>query len=100
MRNRGPQAPDGGQTVRPCFQSAICMARPLLAVPEVERSPERMSSAWVFRGSRVPVKALFENPEAGASVDDFVKWFPGVTKEQVLAVLVHVAKSLAVASKA
>jgi uncharacterized protein (DUF433 family) len=63
----------------------------------VERSPERVSGAWVFKGTRVPVKALFENIEAGASVDDFLKWFPGVTREQVLAVLAHAERSLAVA---
>lgn len=51
----------------------------------------------MFRGTRVPVKALFENLEGGASLDDFVEWFPGVAREQVLAVLAHAAKSLAVA---
>lgn len=65
--------------------------------PAVERTPERVSGAWVFKGTRVPVKALFENIEEGASVDDFVEWFPGVTREQVLAVLAHAEKSLAVA---
>lgn len=42
---------------------------------------------WLFRGMRVPVKALFENLEDGARVDDFVLWFPGVKREQVMAVL-------------
>ena len=56
-----------------------------------------MSGAWEFKGTRVPVKALFENFEEGASVDNFVEWFPGVTREQVLAVLAHAEKSLAVA---
>ena len=65
--------------------------------PAVERSPERVSGARVFKGTRVPVKALFENIEEGASVDDFLEWFPGVTREQVLAVLTHAEKSLAVA---
>ena len=63
----------------------------------MERTPERVSGAWVFKGTRVPVKALFENIEEGASVDNFVEWFPGVTREQVLAVLAHAEKSLAVA---
>lgn len=63
----------------------------------VERAPGRVSGAWVFRDTRIPVTALFENIEAGASVDDFVDWFPGVTKEQVILVLDHAAKSLAVA---
>jgi uncharacterized protein (DUF433 family) len=60
----------------------------------VERSPERVSGAWVFRGTRVPVRALFENLESGATVNDFVAWFPGVTREQAEAVLVHAQQSL------
>src|SRR5439155_16931348 len=63
----------------------------------VERCPERVSGAWLFKGTRVPVKALFENLEEGASVDDFLEWFPGVAREQVLAVLSHAEKSLATA---
>jgi uncharacterized protein (DUF433 family) len=63
----------------------------------VERDPERVSGDWVFRGTRVPVKALFENLEDGAQVADFVAWFPGVTMEQVRAVLEHAAQSLKVA---
>ena len=56
-----------------------------------------MSCVWVFKGTRVPAKALFENIEEGASVDDFLEWFPGVAKEQVHAVLAHAEKSLALA---
>ena len=61
--------------------------------PAVERDREKVSGAWVFRGTRVPVAALFENLEGGASVDDFLLWFPGVTKEQVETVLEHTAQS-------
>jgi uncharacterized protein (DUF433 family) len=53
----------------------------------VERSPGRVGGAWVFRGTRVPVKALFENLEEGATVDNFIAWFQGVGRDQVLAVL-------------
>jgi uncharacterized protein (DUF433 family) len=60
----------------------------------VEHDPERVSGSWVFRGTRVPVAALFENLEGGASVADFLSWFPGVTKEQVEAVLEHTVQSL------
>ena len=55
----------------------------------VERTPGKVSGAWVLKGTRVPVKALFENLEDGARVDDFLEWFPGVTREQVEAVLRH-----------
>lgn len=61
--------------------------------PEVERDPGRMSGAWVFRGTRVPVKALFENLEDGALAAQFLEWFPGVTHQQVRAVLEHAARS-------
>jgi uncharacterized protein (DUF433 family) len=48
------------------------------ACSAVERSPGTVSGAWVFKGTRVPVTALFENLEDGASVDQFLGWFPGV----------------------
>ncbi|SDT98319.1 Uncharacterized conserved protein, DUF433 family [Verrucomicrobium sp. GAS474] len=60
----------------------------------VEHDPEVVSGSWVFKGTRVPVKALFENLEDGASITDFVVWFPGVTREQAEAVLGHAEKSL------
>lgn len=62
--------------------------------PAVERSPDKVSGAWVFRGTRVPVKALFENLEAGAKVDDFLARFEGVTRQQVDTVLEHASASL------
>jgi uncharacterized protein (DUF433 family) len=62
--------------------------------PAVDRDPEKVSGAWVFRGTRVPVAALFENLEDGAQLSDFVAWFPGVTLEQARAVLEHVAHTL------
>ena len=62
--------------------------------PEVERKPGKVSGAWVFRGTRVPVRALFENLEDGATVNDFLEWFSGVTRVQVEAVLEHAAASL------
>ena len=63
----------------------------------VERIPGKVSGAWLFKGTRVPVRALFENLEGGARVDDFLEWFPGVTRDQVEAVLEHAERSLAVA---
>ena len=60
----------------------------------VERDPEKLSGAWAFRGSRVPVSALFENLESGATLDQFLAWFPGVTRAQGEAVLEHAARSL------
>ncbi len=59
----------------------------------VERDPERVSGAWVFLGSRVPVAALFENLEDGVPVGEFVALFPGVTLDQARAVLDHAARS-------
>jgi uncharacterized protein (DUF433 family) len=61
----------------------------------VERVPGKVSGAWLFVGTRVPVKALFENIEGGATVDEFLEWFPGVSRAQVDAVLEHAQRSLA-----
>jgi len=59
----------------------------------VERDPDRVSGAWVFRGTRVPIAALFENLEDGVDVSQFVALFPGVTLAQVRAVLEQTARS-------
>lgn len=64
----------------------------------VERHPDRVSGVWVFRGTRIPVAALFENLEDGATVEDFLSWFPGVTLEQAKSVLEHAARSAEVAA--
>jgi uncharacterized protein (DUF433 family) len=65
--------------------------------PGVEQVPGKVSGAWVFTGTRVPVQALFDNLEAGARLDDFLEWVPGVSREQAEAVLEHASRSLAVA---
>ena len=61
----------------------------------VERRPGRVSGVWVFRGTRVPVSALFANLEGGSTVAEFLEWFPGVSREQVNGVLEHASHSLA-----
>jgi len=61
--------------------------------PVVESVPGKVSGAWVFRGTRMPVAAVFENLEAGASVEQIMEWFD-VTREQVVAVLEFAARSL------
>ena len=63
----------------------------------VQRDPDRVSGAWVFRGTRVPVSALFENLEDGAQISEFLEWFPSVTLEQARTVLEHATRSLEVA---
>ena len=65
----------------------------------VERHPDRVSGTWVFRGTRVPVRALFENLKDGASVDQFLTWFPGVNRSQVEDVLDHELSVLATPAK-
>jgi uncharacterized protein (DUF433 family) len=63
----------------------------------VERIADKVSGAWLFKDKRVPVAALFENLEDGATVGNFLEWFPGVAREQVEAVLEHAEQSLAAA---
>ena len=46
--------------------------------PAVEQDPGKVGGAWLFRGTRVPVAALFENLRDGATVEQFLDWFPGV----------------------
>jgi uncharacterized protein (DUF433 family) len=65
----------------------------------VESHANVVSGAWVFRGTRVPIRALFENLRDGATIDQFLQWFPDVTRQQVEAVLDHDVRELSVAGK-
>jgi uncharacterized protein (DUF433 family) len=60
----------------------------------VESVPGKVSGAWVLRGTRMPVPAIFENIEAGASIHDLMEWFDGLDREQVKAVIEFAARSL------
>lgn len=64
----------------------------------IERDPAKLSGTWVFRGTRVPISALFENLKDGGSLDEFLEWFPGVKREQVIAVLDHEIEQLKTAA--
>jgi uncharacterized protein (DUF433 family) len=59
----------------------------------VERVADRRSGAWVFRGTRMPVATVFENLEAGSSIEEIVEQFH-VTREQIRTVLEFAARSL------
>ena len=61
--------------------------------PAAESDPERVGGAWVFRGTRIPIAALFENLEDSVPIEQFVEWFPGVSLAQARAVLEHAARS-------
>ena len=59
----------------------------------VESVPGKVSGAWVFRNTRMPVSVVFDNLEAGATIDEIVEWFD-VTPQQVKAVIEFAARSL------
>ena len=61
--------------------------------PAVESIPGKVSGAWLFRNTRMPVSIVFDNLEAGATIDEIVQWFD-VTPEQVKAVIEFAARSL------
>lgn len=63
----------------------------------VERCTGRVSGTYVFRGTQVPVMLLFENLEDGASIEEFLSWFPGVDRQHVVTVLEFAGQSLTVA---
>lgn len=63
----------------------------------IEHDPSKVSDAWVFRETRIPVQALFDNLDSGATVDEFLEWFPGVSREQIDEVLTFTSQSLATA---
>ena len=59
----------------------------------VESVPGKRSGAWVLKGTRMPVAAIFENIEAGASIEEIIEQFD-ITREQINAVLEFAARSL------
>jgi len=59
----------------------------------VESIPGKVSGAWVLRGTRTPVQVLFENLEAGMSIDEVIEQFP-VTREQLDSLMGFIAHSL------
>ena len=61
--------------------------------PAVESVPGKVSGAWVFRGTRLPVATIFENLEDGMTIDELMEQFD-VTREQIQAVLEFAARSL------
>ena len=63
----------------------------------VKQDSQRVSGALVFRGTRIPVAALFENLKDGISLAEFVELFPGVTQEQAHCMPEHAARSTAAA---
>jgi uncharacterized protein (DUF433 family) len=64
-----------------------------IALP-VWSDPERLGGRVCFKGTRVPVDALFENLEAGLNLEEFLDEFEGVTREQALAVLEYARRSV------
>jgi uncharacterized protein (DUF433 family) len=61
--------------------------------PAVESIPGKVSGAWVFKDTRMPVSLVFENLEVGARIDEIMEWFH-LTREQIVAVLEFAARSL------
>jgi uncharacterized protein (DUF433 family) len=60
----------------------------------VDRAPGKLGGAWCFRGTRLPVAALFEHLDHGSTIDEFLEWFPSVSRDQVHEVLVFARNSL------
>ena len=61
--------------------------------PHVESVPDKVSGAWVFKGTRTPVSIIFENLEDGMTIEEVIEQFP-VTREEIKAVLEFAARSL------
>ena len=61
--------------------------------PAVESIPGKVSGAWVFKDTRMPVSIMFENLEAGATIDEIMEWFH-LEREQIVNVLEFAARSL------
>jgi uncharacterized protein (DUF433 family) len=76
-------------------QERFAMALDWSGCAALESVSGKVSGAWVFRGTRIPAAAVFENLEDGLTIDQIVQMFEGLTREQVRAVLDFAAQSLA-----
>jgi len=65
--------------------------------PAVESIPGKVSGAWLFKGTRMPVAIVFQNLEAGATVEEIMEWFEGLDRKQLKVVFEFVVRSLDVA---
>lgn len=62
--------------------------------PAVESVPGKVSGAWVFQGTRMPVATVFAGLEHGMTIEELLETYDGLTREQVEAVLEFAARSL------
>ena len=62
--------------------------------PGVEQIPGKVSGAWVFKDTRLPLYVLFDNLAGGATIYDFIEWFGGVEESEVSAVLEFASQEL------
>ena len=60
----------------------------------VDRNPGKLGGVWCFRGTRLPVATLFEHLDRGATIDEFLEWFPSASRGQVHDVLAFAQSSL------
>jgi len=74
------------------FYYLCCM---LLARDYITIDKEILGGQPVFKGTRVPIETLFDHLESGISLDEFLEDFPGVSKDQAIAVLEVAGKLLA-----
>jgi len=90
------QAAAHGFTLENWIQKLAVNASPIdwAQCPVVESVPGKVSGAWVLRDTRMPVSAIFENLQAGASIDDIMEWFHGLDRTQVQEVIEFAARSL------
>ena len=68
--------------------------------PAVDRLPGKMGGAWCFVNTRMPVASLFDHLNKGATIDEFLEWFPDMEPVDVHAVLQFAQESLRVPEKA
>lgn len=60
----------------------------------VDRKPAKLGGVWCFQGTRLPVATLFEHLDRGATIEEFLEWFPSINREQVHQVLAFTKSSL------
>jgi uncharacterized protein (DUF433 family) len=72
----------------------------MMKIEQIVQDPEILSGTPVFRGTRVPMRSLFDYLEGGDTLDEFLRQFPSVQREQAIALLDLAREALAAAAPA
>jgi uncharacterized protein (DUF433 family) len=66
----------------------VMIVNSVATLPEVfSQDPEVMSGALVFCGTRIPAQTFFDHLDHGGTIDQFLEWYDGLSRQQLTSAL-------------